>query len=121
MLPYRFPRPLRLGLYAAAGISRGQRGTPQRSQTPATREARPRAALNAQRGSQQQARVAPLASSLPAPIAGLLTKLPQEGRGWTRQQRDQLMTAFGAILDVCFPVLPSGERDDDRSDLDADP
>jgi hypothetical protein len=70
--------------------------------------------------SQQQAPVLPPASSLPAPIAWLLTKLPQEGGGWTQQQRDQLMTAFGAILDVCFPIVTSGERDVDQSGLNAD-
>jgi hypothetical protein len=111
-----------LGLYAAAGVSRGrQRATPQRSQTSAPPKLLSRAALAVQRGAQQQARTLPLASSLPAPIAGLLTKLPQEGGGWTRQQRDQLMTAFGAILDVCFPIVRGSERDGDQSDSNADP
>jgi hypothetical protein len=111
-----------LGLYAAAGVSRGRpRGTTLRSQTSASHRMPTRAALAVQRASQQQVRVPPLASNLPAPIAGLLTKLPQEGRGWTRQQRDQLVTAFGATLDVCFPILTSGERDEEQSRLDTDP
>jgi hypothetical protein len=110
-----------LGLYAAAGVSRGRQRATSNRQTPAAPKVLPRAALAVQRGGQQQARILPLASSLPAPIAGLLTKLPQEGGGWTRQQRDQLMTAFGAILDVCFPIVRGGERDSDESDSNADP
>ncbi len=111
-----------IGLYAAAGVSRGRpRGAPQASQAPATHRVPPRAALALQRESRQHSRVLPLPSSLPAPIAGLLTKLPQEGRGWTRQQRDQLMTAFGATLDVCFPILTSGARDEDQSGSDTEP
>lgn len=43
----------------------------------------------------------PAASSLPAPLAGLLAGLPTNG--WTQAERDRFMSTFGAVLDFCFP------------------
>lgn len=42
---------------------------------------------------------------LPPPIAGMLASLPEPGAGWTKQRRDQFLTAFGTILDYCFPIV----------------
>jgi hypothetical protein len=45
-------------------------------------------------------------SGIPAPLTGLLASLPAEGDSWTKAQRLTFITAFGAVLDVCFPVEP---------------
>jgi hypothetical protein len=47
------------------------------------------------------------ASSLPAPLAGLLTTLPQEG--WTKHDRDRFVNAFTAMLDYSIPVRTEAE------------
>jgi hypothetical protein len=42
---------------------------------------------------------------LPPAIAGLMASLPSPDDGWTKTQRDAFMTAFGVVLDFCFPVV----------------
>jgi hypothetical protein len=99
-----------LGLYAAAGISAGrENGSLPRSLAP-QRKPRRAVAQPVPGGTYLGQRPA---GQLPEPIAGLLTKLPPEGQGWSREQRDQLLRAFGAVLDVCYPVLAAkpGEED----------
>src|SRR5688572_2283581 len=94
-----------LGLYAAAGISADrQRAKRQRREKSAisNSSAEPPAI---KRGQPRPERKLVLETDLPAPMGGLLTKLPSEGNGWTRQERDKFMTAFGAVLDLCFPIL----------------
>jgi hypothetical protein len=110
-----------LGLYAAAGVSSGGRhGSPPGIEAPVTRNGRSTAARTMQRRSQRPHPLVSPDGRLPAPVAGLLTKLPQEGEGWTRRERDQLMAAFGAVLDVCFPILAGAPGDKGRSsDMDA--
>jgi hypothetical protein len=103
-----------LGLYAAAGVSAGrQRAKRQRSEKAATPNPLSTGAPATKRGHPQQERQLVLDSDLPAPVRGLLTKLPREGDGWTRQQRDRFITAFGAVLDLCFPMVTEGEREKD--------
>lgn len=52
--------------------------------------------------------------SLPAPIAGLLAKLPPEGGDWTQIERDKFVTAFEALLDFSFRISsPTETRGDD--------
>jgi len=110
-----------LGLYAAAGISadrqRAKRQRRERSATPNSASTEPPAV---KRGHPQQERKLVRETDLPAPMGGLLTKLPSEGNGWTRQERDKFMTAFGAVLDVCFPILAKGEREKGHAAEDAD-
>ena len=43
-------------------------------------------------------------SGLPAPLAGLLATLPQDGTGWSKSRRDQFVETFEAVLDFCIPV-----------------
>lgn len=43
-------------------------------------------------------------SGIPAPIAGLLTKLPPEHGTWSQTERDKFENAFKALLDFCFTV-----------------
>jgi hypothetical protein len=97
-----------LRLYAAAGVSAGrERARRQRGEKSAA------GAPAVKRGHAQQERQLVPEINLPAPLGGLLTKLPREGDGWTRQQRDKFMTAFGATLDLCFPILAKarGKKD----------
>jgi hypothetical protein len=42
---------------------------------------------------------------LPAPLAGLLTSLPAEGGGWTKDAREKFLTTFTTVLDFCVPVI----------------
>jgi hypothetical protein len=110
-----------LGLYAAAGVSADrQRAKRQRSEKSATPNSPSIGAPAVKRGHPQQERQLVLESNLPAPVGGLLTKLPRQGNGWTRQQRDKFMTAFGAVLDLCFPIVTKGEREEEPSVEDAD-
>lgn len=52
---------------------------------------------------------------IPAPLAGLLDSLPDEGQAWTQMDREKFMTTFGAVLDFCFPIQekPSESEDED--------
>lgn len=49
----------------------------------------------------------------PAAIAGLLQSLPSEGDGWTKAKRDSFLTAFGVVLDFCFPQISEAEASAD--------
>jgi hypothetical protein len=110
-----------LGLYSAAGVSAGrQRAKRQRSERATTPNPLSKGAPAVKRGYPQQERQPLLESNLPAPVSGLLTKLPSEGNGWTRQEREKFMTAFGAVLDLCFPIVTKGEQDKGPSMEDAD-
>lgn len=51
-------------------------------------------------------------SGLPAPLAGLLAGLPGEGQGWPQDRRDKFMTAFGTVLDLCFPIVASAQEEE---------
>jgi hypothetical protein len=42
---------------------------------------------------------------IPAPLAGLLAKLPPEGHGWTKESRQKFLATFETVLDFCFPVV----------------
>lgn len=53
---------------------------------------------------------------LPAPLAGLLTKLPPEHGSWTQAERDRFESAFKALLDFSFTIsenTTSKEASDD--------
>lgn len=41
---------------------------------------------------------------LASPLAGLLATLPQEGSGWTQQDRDRFVKAFETMLDYCIHI-----------------
>lgn len=43
-------------------------------------------------------------AGVPAPLAGLLSKLPPENGTWTAQERDKFIATFTAVLDFCFNV-----------------
>lgn len=55
-------------------------------------------------------------SSIPAPLSGLLSGLPQEGNGWTKEKRQKFIDTFTAVLDFCFPVIEDDAGADDQED-----
>lgn len=89
------------------------------SEAPAkTRDVRPRATAPAKAAAKrkddprpldgaQHFGASPTLPALPAPLAGLLTTLPQ--RGWTKHDRDRFMNAFTAMLDYCIPTRSEAE------------
>ncbi len=48
-------------------------------------------------------------SAIPAPLDGLLAKLPAEGDVWTKEEREKFMATFGTVLDFCFPIVETTE------------
>lgn len=91
------------GLYAAAGIA------PEKPITEAkrARSGSPAATRRKSSGkaSATKDRKFEPATGIPAPLAGLLSSLPSEGQGWTQEQRESFVTAFGAVVDYCFPII----------------
>jgi hypothetical protein len=51
-------------------------------------------------------------ATLPAPLAGLLGTLPEDG--WTKHNRDRFIGAFTAMLDYCIPVRTEAELQGDK-------
>jgi Family of unknown function (DUF5343) len=104
------------GLCAAAGLA------PQSNNQP--RQARPRPAGPSNPSIRQTQSAKPpkpaatydVHGHIPAPLAGLLTGLPTEGKGWTREARERFIKTFGAVLDFCFPII---EDDDEDTDSEA--
>jgi Family of unknown function (DUF5343) len=45
-----------------------------------------------------------LVLSLPSALAGMLNSLPNPAAGWTQEERDRFMIAFGAVLDFAIPI-----------------
>lgn len=106
------------GLCVAAGLITPKAGAPRAPAAP-----RPRAAATANNTPRRTPdRVTPAGSGskhvpgLPAPLSGLLAKLPPEGEGWPKAQRDKFVATFEAVLDFCYPV----EDDEAEGDRAAD-
>ena len=59
-------------------------------------------------------------SGLHPALAGLLSSLPAPERGWTQEDRDRFVTAFGVVLDFAYPPglvrQPAGEAEVDDDD-----
>lgn len=51
-------------------------------------------------------------TGLPPALAGLLDSLPVNGSGWTAADRQRFLTAFQAVLDLCYPIE---EPEDDQT------
>jgi hypothetical protein len=96
-----------VGLCNAAGLIRSKDGAgaaPSRStrprSTPSTSAAPKRAVSKPPKPP-----VPDTGGAFPAPVAGMLTKLPPDGQGWTKAARDRFMTAFGAVIDFTYPIV----------------
>jgi hypothetical protein len=53
-----------------------------------------------------------LPDRIPAALRGLLDKLPSEGEGWEKDDKDRFMTAFTAFIDLFYPLVEPGGVDD---------
>jgi hypothetical protein len=51
---------------------------------------------------------------MPPALAGLMASLPQDGDGWTKEQRNKFVTLFSATLDFCIPVVTQADIDNKR-------
>ena len=97
-----------LGLYAAAGVR------PERA--PSQRQPRPRIPAKQQSLIPRKSITARSDSGIPAALAGLLSNLPPEGKGWTQVNRDKFLTTFEAVLDFYFPIVERGETEEVPAD-----
>ncbi len=95
-----------LGLYREAGVA------PEKSSQPRMlkikQSVRPRSVPQRTNSSISSQKKPPLvidSAGIPAPLAGMLAKLPQEGDGWTKARRDKFMTTFESVMDFCFPII----------------
>ena len=110
-----------MGLWAAAGV-RPEKNTLPRATRPqriATVARSPRAAVPASAKTalqQKLARAMQHNTDLPEPIAGMLTRLPPNGSGWTQIDRDKFLSTFGTVLDFCFPIVTQAARDAEDKD-----
>lgn len=93
-----------LGLYAAAGIASEKSAQPRATRAapskPRTNPSAGRIKPPAGRKSTVQADT----SNIPAPIMGMLARLPAEGESWTSKKRKSFLDAFGPVLDFCFVI-----------------
>lgn len=112
------------GLCSAAGIgsekSSAPRTTKPRVSTRASGTASPAAARRPHaatpHGRRDPAPQPPVyQNGIPAPLAGLLTRLPPDGRGWTKADREKFLATFGALLDFCYPILEKNRVEDDEA------
>ena len=93
-----------LGLYGAAGVASEKSTQPR-----AARAAPPKQRTNSSVGKIKPPvgrKNIPQAdtSNIPAPIMGMLARLPAEGESWTSKKRQSFLDAFGPVLDFCFVV-----------------
>lgn len=99
-----------LGLYAAAGVA------PEKKTQP--RQPRRSSATSYPLAKPSVRKKPPVASDIPAPLAGLLSSLPPQGQGWTQTEREKFINTFGAVLDFCFPITennaPHANQDDEE-------
>lgn len=51
---------------------------------------------------------------IPLPISGVLSKLPSEGTGWTKDQRATFLKAFEAMLDFSIPIVERVAADEEE-------
>lgn len=100
------------GLYSAAGIG-AERPAQQPRQQARAPASRTRMISKSGSGGRTTSHVKPSSSQtingLPQPIAGLLSRLPEEGSGWTQEKRDKFMATFGTVVDFCFPIVENDE------------
>jgi hypothetical protein len=58
----------------------------------------------------------PSVPGIPPALAGLLVKLPPEGQGWMKDNKDRFMTAFTAFIDLFYPIQEE-EPDEFEDDI----
>ena len=99
-----------LGLCERAGIVEASPVRPRTSKNstrPPSTRATPSTARN---GTSSKAKRTPPKpptpnSDLPLVITGVLQTLPPTDQGWTEKKRQRFLTAFEAVLDLCYPII----------------
>tara|TARA_R110002110_G_scaffold18688_14_gene78373 strand:+ start:188 stop:907 length:720 start_codon:yes stop_codon:yes gene_type:complete len=93
-----------LGLYSAAGVISEKTAQPRspRASSPKPRSVPPAGKAKVLKGRSNVAQAD--TTGIPAPILGMLARLPVEGESWTSQKRKSFLDAFGPVLDFCFPI-----------------
>jgi hypothetical protein len=102
-----------LNLCRSAGLAPEKTATPRSAPRPRTRTNPQPSTLGAGRTAMAahnlRHRPSPAGSAtstgLPAPLAGLLASLPQNGTGWTKERRAQFVATFESVLDFCIPIV----------------
>jgi hypothetical protein len=108
-----------LGLCEAAGLAPAkERPAPQRPRMiPRRAPAKPpaRESKDKQPAPGGGGQAATLPTGMPPALAGVIASIPLNGRGWTKERRDQFVATFGAVLDFCVPIVAKepGESEDD--------
>lgn len=102
------------GLCVAAGMR--DEGQPKASKRP--RKVSPRLG---KRKPVEKPRMNPAGGGpdVPAALSGLLASMPNEGQGWTQEDRDKFVNTFKAVLDFCFPIIEktaSGQEEDEQEE-----
>lgn len=102
-----------LGLCGAAGLAPEKAPQPRRPRTAAPSLPKPRGAKSPKKPGGGGS------TDIPAPLAGLLSSLPPEGKGWTQGQREKFLKTFGTVLDFCYPIIEdeAPEPDDNEKEL----
>ena len=92
------------GLFREAGIG------PERQRTGGNGKAAAKLRAPTKKANPTNRAAAPLKGGseyggLPRPIAGLLTSLPRDGAGWSKETRHRFIKTFEAVLDFCIPIV----------------
>lgn len=111
------------GLYAAAGIGTAKAAAASAPRAQRTAPPRRQMISKSGSGSRTSSHVTPppparSINGVPEPLAGLLTRLPVEGKSWTKESRDKFVTTFGTLLDFCFPIVERIDEPDDEQEGD---
>lgn len=123
------PRMIRLftSLFEAAGVRAPSESKPAPKKPTAGTVARaaPRAPRPALRSMQPLAPRAPQGHVAPTgmhpALAGLISSLPPPEVGWTQEERDRFLTAFGVVLDFAYPPgLRQPPENAEAEDADAE-
>lgn len=107
-----------MGLYKEAGVISERPSQPRAQKSPARHRNPPskRSGKIKSPSSNKGESSSFAGGSVPAPLSGMLAKLPSEGQGWTKETRDKFMLAFGSVLDFCFPITEPVGPDQAGSD-----
>lgn len=104
-----------IGLYSAAGVwpdkPRSDSAPKPSRPRPVTQQVKKGRETLGVRPKPKPAASSYSADEIPAPLAGLLTSLPADGEGWTKERRDKFVSTFGAVVDYCFPLVEHSTAD----------
>ena len=106
------------GLLTAAGLRDKPEKQAASSGSPAPRKARYSTERRSSTGRTPPPRIPRHDDNLNPAITGFLHNLPTGDDGWTKEKRDQFMTAFGTVLDFCIPIVENGNIGNNKADME---